>query len=328
MSVESPSLVALGVTKKEEDDTDSKTISKPIDLADSYTSGERILAFHGPLIYDAKIMGIRQTKGDAPMTEYLVHYLGWKKSWDEWMDGTRIMPDTARNRVYQQTLALSKKGTGEVVTGEIKSGELEDEDTADENPEEPEAKRTKTKESSVPKEKLSPIVEIPMPEKLRQQLVSDWKCVMDDQKMFVLPARVPIIQICRTFMDYCNSKGEKMDDLLAYVVSLRKFFDLAVGKHLLYALERRQYMIIRAEMEKSGKTPSEVYGPDHLLRLFAKLPDLLPHTDVTEEEVAKIQRHTFEFMRFLALPRYFHHFFSRNYLRADSSAIYQRPPGS
>lgn len=40
-------------------------------------SGERILCFHGPLIYDGKCLKIRKTNG---VDEYLIHYAGWNKA--------------------------------------------------------------------------------------------------------------------------------------------------------------------------------------------------------------------------------------------------------
>ena len=44
--------------------------------------GEKILCFHGPLIYEAKIQKV-ETKNKQ--TKYLIHYHGWNKNWDEWV---------------------------------------------------------------------------------------------------------------------------------------------------------------------------------------------------------------------------------------------------
>lgn len=35
----------------------------------------------------------------------------------------------------------------------------------------------------------------------------------------------------------------------------------------------------------AGQAPSAVYGAEHLLRLFVKLPELLPHTGAPEEQL-------------------------------------------
>jgi len=58
-----------------------------------YENDETVLCFHGPLLYEAKIL-----KGeiwDGPEGEtgphYYVHYKGWKVKWDEWVSESRIM---------------------------------------------------------------------------------------------------------------------------------------------------------------------------------------------------------------------------------------------
>jgi len=40
------------------------------------SAGERVLCFHGPLIYEAKVL---KTKPDATPVEYYIHYAGWSK---------------------------------------------------------------------------------------------------------------------------------------------------------------------------------------------------------------------------------------------------------
>lgn len=40
-------------------------------------SGERVLCFHGPLIYEAKCLKVNITKENQ--VKYLIHYAGWNK---------------------------------------------------------------------------------------------------------------------------------------------------------------------------------------------------------------------------------------------------------
>ncbi|KAF8570167.1 hypothetical protein P879_00573 [Paragonimus westermani] len=49
--------------------------------------GEKLLCFHGPLLYEAKCLDVK-VKEDGVM--YLVHYQGWNKNWDEWVTDKRI----------------------------------------------------------------------------------------------------------------------------------------------------------------------------------------------------------------------------------------------
>uniref|UniRef100_A0A2P2M337 Protein MRG1 isoform X3 n=1 Tax=Rhizophora mucronata TaxID=61149 RepID=A0A2P2M337_RHIMU len=69
-----------------------------------FAEGERVLAYHGPRIYEAKVQKAECRKKDWG---YFVHYLGWNKSWDEWVGTDRLMKHTEENVMKQQ--ALEKK---------------------------------------------------------------------------------------------------------------------------------------------------------------------------------------------------------------------------
>ena len=62
----------------------------------------------------------------------------------------------------------------------------------------------------------------------------------------------------------CPSRAD--DSLNEVVDGLKTYFDRALGNILLYRFERHQYV----EMRKTypDKPASEVYGSEHLLRLF------------------------------------------------------------
>ena len=47
-----------------------------------FCDGEKVLCFHGPLIYEAKINKV-EIKEDG-QHKYFIHYHGWNKNWDEW----------------------------------------------------------------------------------------------------------------------------------------------------------------------------------------------------------------------------------------------------
>lgn len=66
-----------------------------------FTEGERVLCFHGPLIYEAKcIKG--QVKEKTP--RYLIHYNGWNKNWDEWVPESRVLKFNEANLMKQKEL--------------------------------------------------------------------------------------------------------------------------------------------------------------------------------------------------------------------------------
>ncbi len=47
-----------------------------------FSESEKILCFHGPLIYEAKINKAEVKNGTA---KYFIHYQGWNRKWDEWV---------------------------------------------------------------------------------------------------------------------------------------------------------------------------------------------------------------------------------------------------
>ncbi|KAJ7927349.1 hypothetical protein B0H13DRAFT_2312554 [Mycena leptocephala] len=61
----------------------------------TFSTGENVLCYHGPLIYVARIL---QTADAA----HLVHYKGWNAKWDEWVPESRLLKDTEENRARQR----------------------------------------------------------------------------------------------------------------------------------------------------------------------------------------------------------------------------------
>ncbi|KAH8358505.1 hypothetical protein KR093_000488 [Drosophila rubida] len=60
----------------------------PSDSTTVFADGERVLCFHGPLIYEAKVL---KTKPETTPVEYYIHYAGWSKNWDEWVPESRVL---------------------------------------------------------------------------------------------------------------------------------------------------------------------------------------------------------------------------------------------
>ncbi|XP_044335447.1 protein MRG1-like [Triticum aestivum] len=60
----------------------------------SFTEGEKVLAYHGPLLYEAKVQKTENREGER---WYFVHYLGWNKKCDEWVASDRLLKLTEEN---------------------------------------------------------------------------------------------------------------------------------------------------------------------------------------------------------------------------------------
>ncbi len=88
------------------------------------TLGSRCLAYHGPLLYEAKVLRLHEegsnvvqikedtftTNEHAQLPEdykdklvYYIHYKGWKPKWDEWVLKERVI------QINEENLALQKK---------------------------------------------------------------------------------------------------------------------------------------------------------------------------------------------------------------------------
>ncbi len=48
-----------------------------------------------------------------------------------------------------------------------------------------------------------------------------------------------------------------------------------------------------------GTTPSSLYGAEHLLRLFLKLPDLLPANQMSADDQLQLEMRLSSFLKFL-----------------------------
>ena len=72
-----------------------------------YEVNEICLAFHGPLVYEAKIL--RKIKDHKDRDAYLIHYQGWGKKYDEWVAPDRILKKTPVNVTFMKELVASQK---------------------------------------------------------------------------------------------------------------------------------------------------------------------------------------------------------------------------
>jgi mortality factor 4-like protein 1 len=67
--------------------------------APPYSKDEKVLCFHGDLMYEAKIMEVKIEPGKkAEDAQYRIHYKGWKASWDDWVTHDRIRKLTEDNK--------------------------------------------------------------------------------------------------------------------------------------------------------------------------------------------------------------------------------------
>lgn len=116
-----------------------------------------------------------------------------------------------------------------------------------------------------------------MPDSLKAILVDDWEKVTRENRLVPLPSKTPVAQF---LADYSASEGAKRregsaeaDILEEVIAGVKEYFNKSIGRILLYRFERPQWSDIHAQLNKgtgdlTGKLPTDIYGVEHLCRLF------------------------------------------------------------
>jgi len=288
------------------------------DSAFEYKVEEMVLAHHRNMLYPAKVLKRRVKKTGEP--SYFIHYQGWNSKWDEWVDPARLKAHNEEN--LKEREALAKKGKGSSTSEESDNGngrkgskskgsrkkrkgkeESDDDDDDDDDDDTVEPEKPKSKENGTKKEEQQRVkceIKIKIPGSLKKQLVNDWEWVTRDKKLVDLPKKKH--SVTSVMDDYLNSKkrpaaAQKITDEV--VTGIKQYFDRAVGRVLLYKFERPQFK----ELSELKQTNCDIYGAEHLLRLFVKLPELLASTDMEKDEVTVLQGKIGELVRFIEKKR-------------------------
>ncbi|KAL4644721.1 hypothetical protein ACB092_02G185000 [Castanea dentata] len=291
----------MGNSSKDDSASDGDTSSgdTPPSKSSLYSEGEKVLAYHGPRLYEAKVQKAELRKKEW---RYFVHYLGWNKNWDEWVGVDRLMKHTEENVLKQQ--ALDKK---QGVDKNVKSGrsaQTKPKSSTDAKVEKEDLKNNVSKgkkrksESGVEKDNVSleKLVKIQIPSTLRKQLVDDWEFVTQQDKLVKLPRSPTVDDILTKYLEYRAKKDGMMTDSIGEILKgIRCYFDKALPVMLLYKKERKQYH----DAVVDNVSPSTVYGAEHLLRLFVKLPELLAFVNIEEETLTRLQQKVLDFLKFL-----------------------------
>lgn len=120
-------------------------------------------------------------------------------------------------------------------------------------------------------------VRIYMPDRLKSLLVDDWENITKNLQLVQLPSSKPAAVILDEYFAFATSTGSRNStetDILEEVIQgLKEYFNKSLGRLLLYRFEREQFYDISTQVEQptndlAGKTMSEIYGGEHLLRLF------------------------------------------------------------
>eukprot|EP00958_Prasinococcus_capsulatus_P025760 scaffold4437_cov391-Prasinococcus_capsulatus_cf.AAC.16 len=95
--------------------------------------------------------------------------------------------------------------------------------------------------------------------------------------------------------DFLDTKQKHKDVTAEVLEGVRLYFKSTLGSQLLYASERTQY----ANVKETTGNVLQVYGVEHLLRLFVKLPDYVESTGIERETVATLQSKLSDLLKFI-----------------------------
>ncbi|XP_031282992.1 protein MRG2-like isoform X2 [Pistacia vera] len=262
-------------------DADTEKTETQDDFPPVFEENEKVLAFHCKHIYDAKVKKVHYRKKG---TIYFVHYLGWNNIWDEWVSVDCLLKRTDEN--VQRQLANNKT---------IESKNLKLGHASQMKPRSTDVARgKKRKNDCLDKEKdhipMENFVNLQIPPTLQKQLLDDCGLITHMGKLVKLPCTPTVDDILEKYRHYRIA-----DSTREMIKGLHSFFDKALPIMLLYKSERRQYEDTMAVMV----APSTIYGAEHLLRLFVKLPELLVRAKIEEDTSTKVQQMLLDFLEFL-----------------------------
>ncbi|QIW97190.1 hypothetical protein AMS68_002708 [Peltaster fructicola] len=295
-----------------------------------YADEERVLCFHMELLYEAKVLESKLKDPNDKKDGYIykVHYKGWKNTWDDWVPQERIRKFTDENRELAQNLkkemdaarkasaakamplSAKKRPYGSDLAGSSGRGS---EDRSSVAPPPPRGTKRGREIEGVEKEEdfyRRPAVKIFMPDALKSILVDDWEKVTKERKLPPLPSPAPVTKFLNEYEAFEMGQrvpGSADADILEEVIAgVKEYFNKALGRILLYKVERQQYFEIHRELEKghgeyAGKTLCDVYGCEHLLRLFVSLPDLIGHTNMDAQAVSRLREEITKMLSWLSL---------------------------
>ncbi|KAL1305134.1 hypothetical protein AAFC00_002059 [Neodothiora populina] len=291
----------------------------PATTGQIFNKDEKVLCFHHELLYEAKVLDARPVEASDKKGpwQYKVHYKGWKNTWDDWVPQDRLRKHSDENielaRNLRKEMDAQRKAAakpaptstrkrafgGDLNPASSTRGSEERNSTAAAPPSRG-TKRGREYEGIDKEEDYlrRPAVKIFMPETLKAVLVDDWEKVTRENRLVPLPSSAPVTLFLE---DYAASEsanrqpGSAENDILEEVIAgVKEYFNKSLGRILLYRQERPQYQeiypqLVKGTGELAGKSVADVYGVEHLCRLFVSMPDLIAHTNMDSQAVSRLR---------------------------------------
>ncbi|KAJ7580209.1 MRG-domain-containing protein [Mycena floridula] len=281
----------------------------------TFAVGEKCLCYHGPLIYEAKVIKSQHMNEETSKTgyvgiHYLVHYKGWKQTWDEFVPAGRLLKITENNVALQKSLQAQAQAQNAAATAS--ANKAKGKDAAGTSAMGNRGGRKRGRDDDEPRK---PEMKLVMPELLKAILVDDWEAVTTSNQLVTLPRTPTVAQLLNEFEEYVKREkpaGLREPEVIVHTVvqGLLVYFDRSLGHNLLYRFERPQYAEIRKKYLSGpnaipGSEPhmSEIYGAEHFLRLLVNLPQMIAASSVDQDTVVIIGDYAAELLRYMERER-------------------------
>lgn len=166
------------------------------------------------------------------------------------------------------------------------------------------------------------IAPVPMADVLKSIMVDDWENVTKYMQVMTLPVKVTVRMILQRYEDFEAQNrvdGSYERDVLEEVVNgIIKYFDKCLPRMLLYKLEKQQYADVYKRImdpvdDWANMSMSDIYGGQHLLRLFTTLPELIAHTALDEVGVNRLREELTRITQWMAHPQVANSIFVNEY---------------
>lgn len=184
--------------------------------APQYSAQERVLCYHGPLVYEAKVLKTKNFDEASTLTgvvgpHYLVHYKGWKQTWDEWVPESRLLRLTEQNLELQKSLQVVNAASGQSGSTASKAqsksapGVGRDSVSTRAGTRKDGTRGTKRAREDDESSK-KPEMKLTVPELLKTILVDDWEAVTKNNQLVTLPRNPTALEVLEDFATYVKKK--------------------------------------------------------------------------------------------------------------------------
>ncbi|KAG1678508.1 hypothetical protein FOA52_014541 [Chlamydomonas sp. UWO 241] len=231
----------------------------------AFNIGERALVPFTDKHYEAKIL--KAEYREDSMWYYFVHYNGWNKKYDTWVEDAGLIK-------MPQDAAEVGANAGGPAGGTKRRVTMKEKFT----------KRPNIAGLVVPAEGSAILMELDLPPVLKQQLLDGYDAIVEEGKLIPLPRKPTIDALLQRYVADAQEHRGSSESEEELALGLRTYFDKALQVSLLYRSEREQ----AKEAMMDSRVASCVYGAEHLIRLFIKLPELMAVAVTNETQASNV----------------------------------------